>query len=66
MKSMAASTIPTDTPITMSKSTVRLKQASRVATSLLGATLTTWTKCLASAMFQATWTSSAASAAMGR
>ena len=66
MKSRAASTMPTETPTTMSKKTVSRKQASSTATSLCGATRRVWRKCLASDMFQATSSSSAASEAMGR
>ena len=66
MNSSAASTMPTDTAMTMSKSTVRPKQVSSTATSLLGATRTMCTKCFTSDMFQATSSSSAASDAIGR
>ena len=66
MKRSAASTIPTVTETTMSKTTVRPKQMSSTATSLRGATRTRWTKCFDSLMFQATSRSSAASEAMGR
>ena len=66
MKSSDASTMPTVTAITMSNTTVRKKQVSKTATSLLGATRIVWRKCSTSDMFQATSSSRAARLAMGR
>ncbi len=66
MNSSAARTTPTDTATTMSKTTVSAKQVTRTSTSLPGATRSTCATCLASDMFHATSSSSAASAAIGR
>ena len=66
MKSNAARTIPTETATTMSNTTVRPKQVSSTTVSLRGATRAMCTKCFTSEMFQATTSSRAEIAAMGR
>ncbi len=66
MKSSAASTTPTDTARTMSKMTVSEKQAMSTMASERGATRRMCPKCRTSAMFLATTSSNAASAAIGR
>ncbi len=66
MKSSAASRMPKVTATTMSKATVRPRQASSTTTSERGAERTVWITCLASLMFQATSSSRAASEAIGR
>ena len=66
MNNPAASSSPTPTANTMSNSTVRIRQVSSTSTSLRGAMRNTCITCGASLMFQATITSNAASAAIGR
>jgi hypothetical protein len=66
MNSTDASSTPAVTAMTMSKSTVSVKQVSSTATSLFGATLMVCTKCSTSDMFHATSSSNAARLAMGR
>ena len=67
MKRSAASTTPTVTEITMSKTHGEPEAGEQhERRRCAGATRTTWTKCLSSLMFQATRRSSAASEAMGR